>query len=68
MIIPVEVQQPNKPWSTRMVGSASDQLTAKQVAEKVGVPEGCLIDGKVMRRMGKARWSLVVNVRFGEPK
>lgn len=65
-IIPVYVQKPNQPHSEVLVGNASDQSTADEVAKQVGVPEGCLVDGKIIRRKGEARWSLVAYVEFGE--
>lgn len=64
MNIPVEVQKPNNPRSARCVGEAPESATAEEVARAVGVPEGCLVDGKVVRRDGWARWSLVAYVEF----
>lgn len=64
MIIPVEVQKPNQPHSAVVVGRADSRWSAEKVATWVGVPDGCLIDGKIIRRKGKARWSLVAYVEF----
>lgn len=67
MIIPVEVQRPNQPQTRRFVGRASDELSPVEVAKRVGVPDDCLIDGRILTRKGERCWSLVANVRFGEP-
>jgi hypothetical protein len=64
MLIPVEVQYPNKPHSAVVVGEADDRLSARAVAKLVGVPIDCLVDGKVIRRKGTARWSLVAYVEI----
>jgi hypothetical protein len=61
-IIPVEVQLPCQPKTRRIVGKAPDYYTAGEVATMVGIPAGFLIDGKIIRRGGKMRWSLVTNV------
>ncbi len=66
MNIPVEVQQPNRPQTRRVVGHAPDTATAAEVAKLVGMPDGCLIDGKIMSRNGVRR-SLVGNIRFDRP-
>jgi hypothetical protein len=66
VIIPVYVQQPNKPATNRRVGEASDLGEPETVARKVGIPEGCLVDGKVVNRKGERRWSLVAHVRVVE--
>ena len=66
MNIPVEVQEPNKPHTARVLGEAPDDLTAEEVAERVGVPDGCLVDGRIIRRGGAARWSLVAWVKITE--
>jgi hypothetical protein len=58
-IIPVEIQQPCKPQTRRIIGEAPDNWTAGEVATAVGLPAGYLLDGKIIRRNGKARWSLV---------
>lgn len=50
MRIPVYVQPPCAPQKTRLVGHASDGLTAEEVAKEVGVPKGCFYEGKIMRR------------------
>jgi hypothetical protein len=66
MMIPVEVQQPCKPQSARIVGSQSDSLTAHEVARLVGVPLECFIEGKIIKRKHQRRWSLVADVEFRE--
>jgi rRNA maturation endonuclease Nob1 len=66
MIIPVEVQRPCEPKSARFVGEESDDLTAEEVAERVGVPVGCFIAGKIMKGKKGRRWSLVADVKFGK--
>lgn len=65
-LIPVFVQRPNEPKTKRLVGEASTELTAAEVADQVGVPDGCLLDGKIMRRKGERHWSLVALVRFAK--
>jgi len=60
--IPVYVQQPNKPQSEQFVGYASSLGDPEIVARKVGVPEGCLVDGKVISGKRGPRWSLVAYV------
>ncbi len=67
MMIPVMVQQPCKPPGLE-VGWADENLTAEQVADLVGVPSGTLIEGKILRRKGVKRWSLVANVEFKPTK
>jgi hypothetical protein len=65
MIIPVEVQKPNKPDSAMILGEADDRLDVASVAELVGIPEGCLVGGKVIRSKKHGdRWSLVANIKF----
>jgi hypothetical protein len=64
LMLPVEVQRPNQPQSTRVVGAASDELTAEEVAKQVGVPDGHLIEGKILGGKKGRRWSLVANVNF----
>jgi len=66
MLIPVEVQLPNQPQSARRVGEASDDLTAREVADRVGVPKDCFVDGKIMKGKKGRRWSLIALVRFSE--
>jgi rRNA maturation endonuclease Nob1 len=67
MMIPVEVQPPCKPDKARYVGTASDDSNAESVAKAVGIPEGCFIDGKIMKgRKKPRRWSLVADVTFTE--
>jgi len=59
-LIPVEVQLPCKPDSAVTIGEAPDNITAEEVAALVRMPEGCLIDGKIVRSKKKGdRWSLV---------
>jgi hypothetical protein len=70
MMIPVYVQRPNEPPGLE-VGMADDKLDAASVAQLVKVPEGCFLDGKVIRRRKvkpgqlPTRWSIVADVRFG---
>jgi len=66
-MIPVEVQKPNKPESAHLVGEAPDYWPPERVARYVGVPDGCLVDGKIIksRKDGDRRWSLVAYVEFG---
>ena len=66
MILPVYVQRPCEPKSTRQVGYADADLLVDEVADAVGVPTGCLITGKVMKRKGVRCWSLVADVTFVE--
>lgn len=68
--IPVYVQEPNKPKSEHFVGYASSLGDPEIVARKVGVPEGCLVDGKVISGKRGPRWSLVayVGVMLGDPE
>jgi len=66
MMIPVTVQFPNKPQTRREVGMAADNLTAEEAAAAVGVPPGCLIDGKINNRKGQKSWNLVAYVYFVE--
>jgi len=66
MIIPVEVQRPCEPKSARFVGEASDDLLAGEVADLVGVPQGCFVTGKIMKGKKGRRWSLVADVRIVE--
>jgi len=64
MSIPVFVQPPNQPNKGRIVGNANETWTAERVARYVGVPDGTLVDGKIIRRRGGAFWNLVANVRL----
>lgn len=64
MLIPVMVQKPNQPKSEVYVGMASEDLTPEEVADRVGVPEGCLCDGKILKRKKQKVWSLVAYVRI----
>jgi hypothetical protein len=48
MMIWVEVQPPNRPNKAMYVGVQPDNLTAKEVAQRVGVPDGCFLDGKII--------------------
>ena len=66
MIIPVEVQRPCEPKSARFVGEASDDLSVGEVADRVGVPEGCFVTGKIMHGKKGRRWSLVANIEFSQ--
>ena len=66
MNIPVYVQEPCKYNQRRFVGNASDDLPAEEVAKEMGVPDGCFLEGKVMRRKGEKHWSIVANVKFRE--
>jgi hypothetical protein len=50
-----------------LVGEAHDYMSPKQYAHKVGVPAGCLIDGKVLKRKGQKRWLLVAYVKEVKP-
>ena len=59
MLIPVEVQKPCQPQTARVVGEAHDYLRPEDVANEVGVPEGCFMEGKILKRRGERRWSLV---------
>lgn len=69
MMIPVEVQPPCKPDKARYVGTASDSLTAAAVAKLVGVPEGCFMEGKILKgRKKPRRWSIVADVTFSSPE
>jgi hypothetical protein len=69
-IIPVYVQRPNQPQTKTLIGEAPDNLSPEAVANRVRVPDGCFIDGKVMHRTDRKRihWSLVANVNFRESK
>ena len=62
--IPVYVQRPCEPKSAMLVGHASDEMTVDEVAAFVGVPDGCFVGGKILRRKSDPRWSIVANVRF----
>jgi hypothetical protein len=63
-IIPVYVQRPNQPTSRTLVGEAPDNLSPDAVAKRVRVPDGCLIDGKVLWPGRKfAYWCLVADVK-----
>jgi hypothetical protein len=70
--IPVYVQRPCQPNTHTLVGEAPESWTALQVAAHVGVPDGCLIEGKIVGRSARAkhgkRWFLVADVfvRHGE--
>ena len=64
MYIPVYVQPPCKPQNTYYVGLADDHLSAAEVAVEMGVPAGCFLEGKVIRRKGAKRWSLIADVKF----
>lgn len=78
MIIPVEVQKPNRPDTARVVGEAPDNWTVEEVARHVGCPLDCVIDGKIIsNKMSKKghelnrdpkgrRWSIVAYIEFGE--
>lgn len=75
--IPVYVQRPNEPPGV-LVGEGYDNWTAEHVAKAVGVPEGCFLEGKIIRRNKKGdhnryglppvRWSIIANVRFSPRK
>jgi hypothetical protein len=56
MMIPVEVQKPNQP----------DDIAMEEVAKRVGVPDGCLLDGRIRRRKGQRQWLLIADVKFQE--
>jgi len=58
-MIPVEVQQPCKPASAITIGEAPENWTPEQVWNHFGLPADDVIDAKVIRRKGDARWSLV---------
>jgi hypothetical protein len=64
MMLPVEVQQPTKPESARIVGTAPEDLTAEEVAKLVSVPLETFLGGKIISRKGERRWSLVADVKF----
>ncbi len=70
MLIPVEVQEPNKPHSAVTIGSASEDLTLDQVCEQFSIKVEQVYDGKIisgkMSKTGdkpKKRWSLVTWLR-----
>lgn len=67
-MIPVEVQLPNKPQTAHVVGEASDDMTAEEVARRVGVPADCFVDGKIMKGKRGRRWSLIAWVKFREKR
>lgn len=67
MLLEVYVQQPNKPPG-HYVGMVSEFAEGHEVAKQVGVPDGCLVDAKIVKRKGKRRWSVVALVGFREAK
>lgn len=64
MKIPVVIQRPGTTISSRIVGYAEDTLDLYEVAALVGVPEGELIDGRIVQRRKGRRWSLITNRKF----
>jgi hypothetical protein len=70
MLIPVFVQPPSKPQRGRIVGTASDGLTAEEVAIQVGMPEDAFIGGRISKNRKHGRhWTLVgIGVQFLGPE
>ena len=61
MMIWVEMKPTDQPNKAMYVGVQPDNLTAEEVAQRVGVPDGCFLDGKIITsRDGERRWSIVV--------